>query len=165
MTTTILSSLKDYNDIIRIYSQNIEFSQQLIESYNANIAQFLSLLHFQYRPRFHEYNILIPSSNREQQQVQSLTQQQINEFTEDSIYTANDEPGVCPITLEEYVNGDNITKIIGCGHIFKKIHLMRWFERSNCCPLCRYIIGSPSPIPSTNEVASIIDTIVGILEN
>jgi hypothetical protein len=163
--TTILSSLKDYNDMIRIYSQGTESSQQSIESYNANVGQFLSLLHIQNRARtFQEYSIIVPSLHRVEQ-PSTLTPQQINESTEDSIYTAEDEQGVCPISLEEYINGEEITKIIGCGHVFKKSHLMRWFERSNYCPLCRYAISSPRPIPTASEITSMINGIVNILEN
>lgn len=160
--TTILSSLKDYNDMIRIYSQSTEFSQQSVESYNANIAQFLSLLHIQSRPRmFQEYNFIVPSLNRV-----SITPQQITESTEDSIFTTGDEPGVCPISLEEYINGDEITKIIGCSHAFKKTHLMRWFERSNYCPLCRFAIAPSSPPPAaTDELVNRINDVINILQN
>ena len=47
---------------------------------------------------------------------------------------------ICPISLEEFQDGEHLTKIIYCGHIFKTIELNRWFTRNSHCPSCRYDI-------------------------
>jgi hypothetical protein len=44
----------------------------------------------------------------------------------------------CAISLEDFVEGDPITQIIECGHIFKVSHIMMWFERQTQCPVCRH---------------------------
>ena len=47
---------------------------------------------------------------------------------------------ICPITLEEFVGGESLTRIHACGHIFKTESLFRWFERNRVCPSCRHDI-------------------------
>jgi hypothetical protein len=43
----------------------------------------------------------------------------------------------CPITLEVVNEGEAVTKINRCGHIFKEAALRRWFENHSRCPVCR----------------------------
>jgi len=47
---------------------------------------------------------------------------------------------ICPISLEEFRDGESLTKITHCGHIFKTDELSRWFRRNSHCPSCRYDI-------------------------
>jgi len=46
----------------------------------------------------------------------------------------------CPITLDEFQNGDIVRQIIPCGHIFQEPALRNWFTRNVRCPVCRYDI-------------------------
>ena len=46
----------------------------------------------------------------------------------------------CPITLEDFREGERLMRINGCGHIFKANALHHWFERNHRCPSCRYDI-------------------------
>lgn len=46
----------------------------------------------------------------------------------------------CPITLDEFQNGDVVRQIIPCGHIFQETALRNWFSRNVRCPVCRYDI-------------------------
>jgi hypothetical protein len=44
----------------------------------------------------------------------------------------------CAISMEDFVDGDNVTEIRVCGHRFKTQPLMDWFARRNrTCPCCR----------------------------
>jgi hypothetical protein len=45
---------------------------------------------------------------------------------------------ICPITLDNFIIGENISQIMHCNHIFKKNALMRWLSRNIKCPICRY---------------------------
>jgi len=47
---------------------------------------------------------------------------------------------VCPISLEDFHDGESLTRILHCGHIFKTGELTRWFTRNSHCPTCRYDI-------------------------
>lgn len=46
----------------------------------------------------------------------------------------------CPITLDEFQEGDIIRRIRHCGHAFKSQSLENWFETNVRCPICRYDI-------------------------
>ena len=52
---------------------------------------------------------------------------------------------MCPIGLEDFVEGEEISIICGCGHSFKKENLERWLRRNHCCPICRYDIDRRQP--------------------
>ena len=59
----------------------------------------------------------------------------------------------CPITLDEFQNGDIVRQIIPCGHIFQESALRNWFTRNVRCPVCRYDIRDymPSNTPSFGQ--------------
>jgi len=68
-----------------------------------------------------------------------LSQAEIRQETTAVVYDASSaQHHVCPISLEDFVQGESITKICGCGHIFKTEYLMIWLEHKNYCPVCRY---------------------------
>jgi hypothetical protein len=70
----------------------------------------------------------------------------------------------CPITLEDFVDGDQVCKILHCGHMFKRMNLLRWFDTNTCCPVCRHNLveqtedppvpppTSPNPTPAAASV-------------
>jgi conjugal transfer/entry exclusion protein len=83
-----------------------------------------------------------------------LTQQQIHDSTEE--YTYSSDPiqtivPVCPISLEDFQEGDSITRIRECLHEFKTPHLSRWFLRSSRCPVCRWNLLSPPTVRSNRS--------------
>jgi hypothetical protein len=47
----------------------------------------------------------------------------------------------CPIALDDFEENDSIKQIVKCGHIYKPIPIMKWFERHTRCPLCRHNLG------------------------
>uniref|UniRef100_A0A6C0DF47 RING-type domain-containing protein n=1 Tax=viral metagenome TaxID=1070528 RepID=A0A6C0DF47_9ZZZZ len=75
------------------------------------------------------------------------TQQQINNGTRRVLYSNIDNPlnSSCPITLENFDDSDNVTQILGCGHIFNHDSLTSWFRNHVRCPVCRYDIRNYVP--------------------
>jgi hypothetical protein len=43
----------------------------------------------------------------------------------------------CPITLEDFVEGDEVTRIRPCGHMFHTQSIRNWFSNRVRCPVCR----------------------------
>jgi hypothetical protein len=67
-----------------------------------------------------------------------LTDRQVELLTRTIVYdTSLNEPR-CPISLEDFIAGEEIVQIIGCGHYFKCGALREWFNRHTQCPVCRY---------------------------
>lgn len=46
----------------------------------------------------------------------------------------------CPITLEDFQQGDNVRQIRHCGHTFREPAIQNWFRQNVRCPVCRYDI-------------------------
>lgn len=59
-------------------------------------------------------------------------------FTSETTRRINDIR--CPISLEEYVLGEELCEIRHCRHVFKWSSLQNWFSRNSHCPVCRYDI-------------------------
>lgn len=71
-----------------------------------------------------------------------LTNNQIDLYTEVFTWTGNESStdpsgNICPISLEEFQVGDDISRIRACNHQFKRPFLLRWFQRNHRCPVCR----------------------------
>jgi hypothetical protein len=69
----------------------------------------------------------------------NLSFAQIQASTEDILYNTSMDETRCPITLEDFTEGERLMKIKHCGHYFKRSNLMNWLRRDrNTCPVCRY---------------------------
>lgn len=44
----------------------------------------------------------------------------------------------CPISFENFENGDILCEIIHCHHVFKHSHINNWFSQNSRCPVCRH---------------------------
>jgi hypothetical protein len=75
------------------------------------------------------------------------TRDQINNGTRRVLYSNIENPlnSSCPITLENFDDADNVTQILGCGHIFNHESLNSWFRNHVRCPVCRYDIRNYVP--------------------
>jgi hypothetical protein len=70
------------------------------------------------------------------------TYAQITEATQILTYNENEHynNNSCPITMEEFNNGEQIFQIRHCGHNFREDALRNWFRTNVRCPVCRYDI-------------------------
>lgn len=91
--------------------------------------------------------------------TESLSIAQIQTATRNIYYMTDLSYNVCPISLEDFVENEEVCQIKHCGHIFKKNNIMRWFTARNVhCPVCRYDLRnyreptSDQIDPNTNEV-------------
>lgn len=74
------------------------------------------------------------------------TNRQILDGTRNVIFSQIQEPlnTRCPISLEQFDGNNEVTQILGCGHIFHPANLSSWFERNVRCPVCRFDIRNQS---------------------
>lgn len=70
------------------------------------------------------------------------TVQQINFATRRTLFNDIIRPvnTVCPITLIEFQDQNEVMMILHCGHIFMPSELNHWFRYNVRCPMCRYDI-------------------------
>lgn len=79
-----------------------------------------------------------------EQQIQGAMRQVIYHSTTENI-SSN-----CPITLENFEEGQQIRQIIHCGHCFNEEAINNWFRAHVRCPVCRYDIrGGEQPAAQT----------------
>lgn len=107
----------------------------------------------QYDYTFEIPQIYIP---RRTQQTNRLTQEQINNSIQTIEYDEDMGEERCPITLENFIVGENICRIRHCGHIFKSTGLMLWFQRNVRCPVCRYDVRTYNS-QTTTEVPQVTE--------
>jgi hypothetical protein len=71
----------------------------------------------------------------------NLTEEQINNATETFNYRAGEYTHTtCPISLDEFQEGERICRINHCGHMFRDAAIKNWFRRNVRCPVCRHDI-------------------------
>ena len=98
------------------------------------------------------YTTTIPSNVSDT--VIRPTTEQVNNALENIIYnTIEQNSSTCPITLEEFVEGDTIRRIKHCGHIFSSQPINNWFNSHVKCPVCRYDIREYMT-PITSDVSA-----------
>jgi hypothetical protein len=76
-------------------------------------------------------NVIVRPSER-----QILDAIEIIIFNENETYNNTS----CPITMEEFDDGEQICQIKHCGHNFREDALRNWFRTNVRCPVCRYDI-------------------------
>jgi hypothetical protein len=68
-----------------------------------------------------------------QEQIQSATQ--FISYNSDNVTQTR-----CPITLEDFEDGEMVRRIVHCGHTFCETAIQNWFHSNVRCPVCRYDI-------------------------
>jgi hypothetical protein len=87
------------------------------------------------------------------------TNEQLHSATIDYDFSIDDTVNItntrCPITLEDFQEGEQVCKIRHCGHTFRRDAINNWFQRNVRCPVCRYDIRdystSETPQPQQNN--------------
>ena len=66
----------------------------------------------------------------------------------------------CPISLDDFIQNEQICQIRGCRHYFKPNHLMRWLENHVECPVCRFNLREvrESSSPETTTVQPVVSS-------
>lgn len=85
---------------------------------------------------------LFPNNASFQNVVVYPTAEQINNATERLIYNGSSNLlyNTCPISLEDFQEGEQLRRITHCGHIFNENNFNTWFSRNVRCPVCRHDI-------------------------
>tara|TARA_B100001287_G_scaffold235848_1_gene208147 strand:- start:14908 stop:15903 length:996 start_codon:yes stop_codon:yes gene_type:complete len=111
-----------------------------------------------------EWANILNSYLNQVEQERRLTNTEITEATRTFTYNENMNDTLsdnrCPISLETFVNGDILSEVRGCGHIFRRDNLLRWLSRSNCCPICRFNMLTGTPAPTSPGPTSPINNTV-----
>ena len=97
------------------------------------------------------------------------TERQILDAIEIIIFNENETYNntSCPITMEEFNDGEHICQIKHCGHNFREDALRNWFRTNVRCPVCRYDIRDyvNSDVSNGNDLSGNNNYPTGFLDN
>ena len=79
---------------------------------------------------------------RTEEEESGLSNEQIEHCTRRITYRDNDNTELlshtCPITMEDFREGDVLLQLTDCSHAFREMDLLRWFVTHSTCPVCRH---------------------------
>ena len=82
------------------------------------------------------------TNTRMEEEDLGLTNEQIDICTRRITYRDNDNTELlshtCPITMEDFREGDILLQLTDCSHAFREMDLLRWFITHSTCPVCRH---------------------------
>lgn len=133
--------------------------QSMVSSYNDNFRQYqentlliISCLHEMWNhvrnnnrpPRANFSYRFVPQNMTtfNQPVIVAPTSEQVTNATEEFTYNPNNPTlnSSCPISIDNFEDGEPILRILHCGHSFRPESLRRWFRTNTRCPVCRYDI-------------------------
>lgn len=86
--------------------------------------------------------------------AENLTRAEVEQYTELVEYHANDPSMTetrCPITYEDFVEGEQVRRIRYCRHYFKDSVITGWLRNTRgTCPVCRHILQEDATQPTVD---------------
>lgn len=156
-------------EIITEYIRTMRINANTMAEYNRNMATILQMwatpTPVNTRSNSEDVASVLLYLSQLNTEYGSLTQAQIDAATETVRYSEPDVNQVqsCPISLDEFQEGEMVCRIRHCGHIFKRDNLMQWFSTHTCCPVCRHNIAE-QPSASQQPASSIMDVLARMMD-
>ena len=159
-------------EIMREYSENIRLNNENVMEYSRTMRSLVTLM-----SDSSAIDAITNIMHTQPEERMLLTALQVDDATQMVQYDCDTmNHNQCPITLEDFVDGEQVCRISHCGHIFKRTNLLRWFDTNTCCPVCRHNLleqredppipvppTSPNPVPTETEPLVDMDQISRIL--
>lgn len=139
-------SLENYHSCMRDYHKNISYLDRTSADILRNIASPEVMRNNNLRNSiFATSRYTLPIVQVERSDPITPTYPTISQIMAATyVYTCTEETRVeherCPITLENFVVGEEVCEILHCHHLFKWASIQTWFSRNNHCPVCRHDI-------------------------
>lgn len=142
--------LEDYHAQMRMYQENmrtiLDITQNFLPERRIPLSRTNDSSFWRDLLRNNTYSVeierILPSLFTNTNNT-SPTSGQITSATTVFTYDISNNPltsQICPISLEDFRDGESLTYINHCNHVFKTAELNRWFTRNAHCPTCRYDI-------------------------
>ena len=174
MVLTVLDNITtQYNSTINQYHTNIQNAMSILQNIDTqrhsgvNRSENITQNQSPFQSPFQSHIRAPSSTNRARENTIFYTtfipenlqnviiqpsEEEINRSVENVRYTQTNiiDDNRCPITLEPFMIGDNVSRIRHCGHTFSIASLQNWFRGSVRCPVCRYDIREYQPTSHIN---------------
>lgn len=130
------------NNVFFDSSNNVIYESQHLDNEYVNfLNNIFSLQHVPGQGNASSLNDILNASLNDPDQVKykKVITEKGKELIKIKEYIKNDynEQSSCPMTLNDFKEGDDIAEL-PCEHIFEKMAILKWLEEENdCCPVCR----------------------------
>jgi hypothetical protein len=138
--------LNNYHNCMRDYHKNIVQMNRISNSLLMNIASPQTSRLYQPSIGIHGFSIPLRQFDLPTQHHHDTYPSISQIMAAVEVFPYTDEHRLrglesrCPISLEDFVLGDELCEIRNCHHIFKWTNLQSWFSRNSICPVCRFDI-------------------------
>jgi hypothetical protein len=164
----------DFETGMDAFHANFLVYQQNIRTYQHNMYDYMNIVDYELRQRTRRghrrareqgpsWTRFTPTTDlfsrfaeHFQNVIVAPTTEEITNATRNIVFNEDAEHlnTNCPITLENFATGDELTQIIHCGHIFHGPAIQNWFRTNVHCPVCRYDIRNRETDSSGNSVTT-----------
>lgn len=138
------SSSFNTNPFLPRNNSDLFTSNEQVNNTNNNTANNRNMSTTTEPIRNFSFNFLPPGMNSPlfRNVIVRPSEQQIEAASETLEYNENEilMNNQCPISLEDFRNGDRIRRIRYCGHCFSETSFNTWFNSNVRCPICRHDI-------------------------
>jgi hypothetical protein len=159
---------------MRLNHDMMRWNNEMMLEYNRNMRTILSQIPRSPASEYTDIEALLrllnSATNNNAQvdtSVTGLTISQVESATEIVVYDGNVHVETrCPISLEDFADGDILCRTKQCNHLFKRSHLMTWLQTHVTCPSCRHdlvVIPDPPNSEADNEDVSAITRLLSSL--
>ena len=83
----------------------------------------------------------------------------LKECTEIKFSIGEHRDRVCPISLDEFKEGDDLVEL-PCKHLFLKDNINTWFKNKSTCPVCREKVTCQSQTQGPSQSQSLVRNIL-----
>lgn len=89
------------------------------------------------------FNSLFRTGTSQTNATRTTVNNNLEQYYTETLYSViRDSSGIeqnamCPISMEEFREGEVICRLNRCSHTFKRQPLRRWLRNHNTCPVCR----------------------------
>jgi hypothetical protein len=174
MTAAFIQIVNDYNHNLRLNHDMMRWNNEMMLEYNRNMRTILSQIPRSPASEYTDIEALLhllssATGNNASADVPAngLSLSQVESATDIVVYDSDIHVETrCPISLEDFADGDILCRTKHCNHLFKRSHLMTWLQTHITCPSCRHdlvIIPDPPNSEADNEDASAISRILSSL--
>ena len=139
-------------NLIVAYNENMRLNSEMMLEYNRNMGRIIQLLETAPpTPSETMATMLLQLMNNNTHN--GLSHSDVENATQIVVYASDDfNETHCPITHEEFQDGEMVCQIRHCSHIFKRPGLMRWFDTHTTCPVCRHDLQNDTPVADVSGV-------------
>ena len=126
-------------NLLAVYNENMRINSEMMLEYNRNMTRLIQMLETTPTTPTPSETMATALLQLLNNTHNGLSHSDVEDATQNVEYVDDEfNETHCPITHEEFEDGDIVCQIRHCSHIFKRPALMRWFDTHTTCPVCRH---------------------------